>query len=83
MQMSLLDRVTAAAGDFFASDVDVIDRDAFMDYLKNSITLSEDEDRTLGIAVDGYLEMHDEHNKAIREGNASKERSSKSGLRIR
>ena len=45
------------------------------------ITLSEDEDRTLGIAVDGYLEMHDEHNKAIREGNASKERSSKSGLK--
>merc|ERR1712146_644123 len=70
-QMSLLDKVTAAAGDFFASDIDSIDRDAFVEYLKNSIALTEDETRTLGIAVDAYLEMHDEHKKAIAEGDVA------------
>ena len=69
--MSLLDKVTAAAGDFFASDIDSIDRDAFVEYLKNSIALTEDETRTLGIAVDAYLEMHDEHKKAIAEGDVA------------
>ena len=69
--MSLLDKVTAAAGDFFAADIDAIDKNAFVEYLKNSITLTDDEARTLGIAVDAYLEMHDEHKRVITEGDVA------------
>ena len=78
--MSLLDKVTAAAGDFFASDIDSVDRGAFIEYLKNSIILNEDESRTLGIAVDAYLEMHDEHKKAITEGDVASKSQADKGM---
>ena len=66
-QMSVLDKVSAAAHDFFASDSEHT-RDSFIDYLQHALHLSEEERISVSIAADQYLENHQDHKNAITVG---------------
>ena len=66
-QMSLLDKVSAAAHDFFASESEHT-RDSFIDYLQHALHLSEEERTSISIAADQYLETHLDHKNAIATG---------------